>query len=125
MKAYQNIKNSKTPYPICLHGVISKITSATKDFKYPKIKLHSPYVELRNGKTPVRSIELLIADEKFDLNEFAEDQEILVYGLIKIPSSSKEWIPSGERDKEEPKKIIFLNMNVWINHNRQIAKLRI
>ena len=119
--AYRVAENTKPPHPVCFHGVISKTVPPTEKFKYPKIKLHSPYVDLDNKITPLPSIELVVADDALELSSYSENQEVLVYGVVK--TSSREWIPSEQRDSAKPKKIRFLNMSIWINHVEQIVNI--
>lgn len=121
ISAYQIVGNEKSSYPMCFHGIISKIIPSHEKFKYPKIKLHSPYCELKDEITPIPSLELLVADKMLDFPNYPENQEVLVYGVVK--TSSGEWIPAEQRDRNEPKKIKFLNMDIWINHVDQIVKI--
>lgn len=119
--AYEIAKNSAINYPMCFHGVISKIVDPSEKFRYAKFKLHSPYIELEGESTDIPSLEFIIADDSLDLNALSVGTEVLVYGVIKV--SSGDWVPPEQRGLDEPKSIRFLNMSAWVNHAEQIAKL--
>lgn len=123
LEAFQIISGAKITNPVCFHGRVSSISQATEKFKYPKIKLHSPYIELVKEMTPIPSVELIIADNNFKIETVCIDQEVLVYGNAKT-SPAYIWIPHNQRNLSNPKSIQFLNMNIWINHDAQVMPLK-
>jgi len=121
INAYEIAKKSTINYPMCFHGVISKVVSPSEKFKYTKLKLHSPHIELEGESTDIPSLEFIIADDSLDLDELSTGTEVLVYGVIK--ASSGDWVPPEQRELDDPRSIRFLNMSAWVNHAEQIAKL--
>jgi hypothetical protein len=121
VNAYEKAKSLKAKYPMCFHGIVSKSIAPSKNFKYHKFKLHSPYVELKNKVNLIPSIEFIISDESLDIESISPGAEILVYGMAN--TSTGDWIPPDEKGLEYSKALRFLNMQIWINHAEQIAKL--
>ncbi|AXX87462.1 hypothetical protein AMRN_1733 [Malaciobacter marinus] len=122
IEAYKLNQNSPIKYPICIHGKVSKVIKKNDKFKFDKIKLHNPYIELLSKITEMPSIELLISSEDVELDKFKNDTEILIYGQAQF-STSQLWTPLEEREQEEPKKVRFLKIELWINYNEQIMLL--
>lgn len=122
IEAYKLNQNSTIEYPICIHGKVSKVINKNDKFKFDKIKLHAPYIELSSVITEMPSIELLISSEDVELDKFKNDTEILVYGKAQF-SISQLWTPQEEIEQKEPKKVQFLKIEFWINYNEQIMLL--
>lgn len=120
-EAYRISGSKRTAHPMCFHGVVSRVFSATPSFPYTKFKLHSPYSKMLNAVTEIPSVEIIIAEQLIGTDEIQIGAEILVYGLVKV--SEGLWIPPEEKSKQDPKKINFLNMQIWVNHKEQIAIL--
>lgn len=120
-RAYEIARNAKNQYPMCFHGVISKTTLPNDKFRYSKLKLLSPYVELKTNINPIPSIEFIISDESYDVSLIPAGSEVLVYSIVN--TTTGDWTPPGQKVLEKPKILRFLNMQGWINHTEQIAKL--
>lgn len=119
--AYKIAEHTKKEYPMCFHGVISKITPANDAFKYSKVKVYSPNKNLEKDITSIPSLEFLISDTSLDLEQFPVGTEILGYGIVK--TNTGNWVPPEQKKEIKPKIIKFLNMSCWVNHSEQLVKL--
>lgn len=119
--AYSIVERHKANYPMCFQGIISKSIPSNDSFRYEKLKVYSPYIELVDDVTPIPSLELIIADKNLDPKEFPEGTHVLAYGSIHIGSGM--WVPPEEKESIQPKKIMFHNMSIWINHTAQVRKI--
>lgn len=123
VNAYNLTHVAEDIHLVCFYGVVSKTIPANEKFKYDKIKLHSPYIDLVNEVTDVPSLELVVSDKHLDLKQFNQGTEILVYGKVTAKKGAEWVVPPKQDNPSDIKKIRFLSMTVWINHAEQIVLL--
>lgn len=104
-------------YPMCFHGWVKSI-SKPEHLKYPVLKLKSPQRNAIDGVKEIPSIAINIADPNFDIATLDEGSDVLVYGKANCIPADNLWSPPKQ---ENPDKIQFLNMTIWVNHERQVV----
>lgn len=122
-RAFEIAKKMEKPYPMCFHGVVSKVNPPTAKFNRSTIKAYGPYIEMDGVETKAPSLEFPVRDDKLDLTLFEPGTDFLVYGSPSVEESKNIWIPPSQRDEKKPQGLRFLGIKVWINHSAQIIAL--
>ena len=109
------MKKQSITHPICICGTVFKTMPKTEKFPYHKIVLNSTKLDPENNIPNKLSINLILANNSTQPEDFSNNQQLLVYGKFAL----KEVLTQLRENPDQ--NINYLNIDTWINHKAQLA----